>query len=100
MPLSILASSDSDGGLVSSASLSTLHLNADYPTGGFLTVGNGLFSMEGLELLSFASVNPSSQSKELHQQCLSLHLLQNSQCLPKNFFPLLFLHLMLSIACD
>ena len=85
MPLSISASSASDGGLVSSASLITLCLNADYPTGGFLSVGNGLFSMEGLELVSFALVNPSSLLEELHQQCVSLHLLQNSQYLPKNF---------------
>ena len=53
MPLSVLASSASDGGLVSSASLITLCLNVDHPKGGFLTVGDGLFCMEGLELVSF-----------------------------------------------
>ena len=77
IPLSILASSAGDRGVVSSASLITLCLNVDHPTGGFLTVGNGLFSMEGLELVSFASVNPSSQLEKLHQQCVLLHLLQN-----------------------
>ena len=30
-------------------------------------------------------INPSSQSEEFHQQCVSLHLSQNSQYLPKNF---------------
>ena len=85
MPLSVSASSVSDGGLASSASLITLCLNVVHATGGFLTVGDGFLSMEGLELVLFTSVNPSSQSEELHQQCVSLHLLQNSQYLPKNF---------------
>ena len=85
MPLSVSASSAGDGGLASSASLITLCLNMDHPTGGFLTVGNGFLSMEGLELVPFTSVNPSSQSEELLQQCVSLHLLQNSQYLPKIF---------------
>ena len=70
MPLSISASSGSDGGLASSASLITLHLNVDHPTGFFLTVGDGFFSMEGLELVPFTSVNPSFQLEELHQQCV------------------------------
>ena len=53
------------------ASLITLCLNVDHPTGGFLTVGDGVLSMEGLELVPFTSVNPSSQSEELHQaMCL------------------------------
>ena len=85
MPLSVLASSASDGCLVSSVSPIILHLNVDHPTGGFLTVGDRFLSMEGLELMLFTSVNPSSQLEELHQQCVSLHLLQNSQYLPKNF---------------
>ena len=43
MPLLVLASSASDGGLACSASLITLHLNVDHPTGGFPTVGDGIF---------------------------------------------------------
>ena len=85
MLLSISASSVGDGGLASSASLITLCLNVDYPIGGFLTIGDGLFSMEGLVLVPFTSVNPPYQSEELHSQCVLLHLLQNSQYLPKNF---------------
>ena len=85
MPLSILASSASDGALASSASPIILHLNVDHPTGGFLTVGDGFLSMEGLELVLITSVNPSSQSEELLQKCVLLHLSQNSQYLPKNF---------------
>ena len=85
MPLSVLAVSAGEGGLASSASLIILHLNVAHPTGGFLTVGDRFFSMEGLELVLFTSVNPSSQSEELHQQYVLLHLLQNSQYLPKNF---------------
>ena len=84
MPLSVSASAASDGGLVSSTSLRTLHLNVDHPTRGFLTVGDGFFSMEGLELVLLTSVNPSSQLEELHQQCVSLHLSQNLQYQPKN----------------
>ena len=61
MSLSVFASSASDGGLASSASLITLCLNMDDPTGGFLTVGDGFLSMEGLELVLFTSVNPPSQ---------------------------------------
>ena len=87
MPLLESASPASDGGLVCSASLITLCLNVDQPTGGFLTVGDGIFSMEGLELGSSTLANPSSQLEELHQQCVSLHLSQNSQYLPKTFFP-------------
>ena len=41
IPLSVLASSAGDGGLANSASLITLCLNMDHPTGGFLTVGDG-----------------------------------------------------------
>ena len=68
MSLSILASSASDGGLASSTSLIILHLNVDHPTGGFLTVGDGILSMEGIELGSSTLINSSSQSEELHQQ--------------------------------
>ena len=68
MPLLVVASSASDGGLASSASLITLHLNVDHPAGGFPTVGDGIFSMEGLELGSSTLINSSSQSEELHQQ--------------------------------
>ena len=85
MPLLVLASSARDGGLACSASLITLHLNVDHPTGGFPTVGDGIFSMEELELGSSTLVNPSSQSEELQQQCVSLHLSQNSQYLAKSF---------------
>ena len=61
MPLSVLASSAGDGGLACSASLITLCLNVDHPTGGYLTVWDGIFSMEGLELGSSTLPNPSSQ---------------------------------------
>ena len=57
----------------------------DHPTGGFLTVGDGIFSMEGLELGSSTLINSFSQLEELLQQCVSLHLAQNLQYLPKNF---------------
>ena len=53
--------------------------------GVFLTVGDGIISMEGLELDKSTLINSSSQSEELHQQCVSLHLAQNSQYFPKNF---------------
>ena len=85
MPLLVLGSSASDGGLTCSASLIILCLNMDHPTWGFLTVGDGIFSMEGLELGSSTLINPSSQSEELHQQCVLLHLSQNLQYLPKKF---------------
>ena len=68
MSLLILAPSASDGGLASSTSLITLCLNVDHPTGGFLTVGDGIFSLEGLEFGSSTLINSSSQLEELHQQ--------------------------------
>ena len=46
--LSVLDSSASDGGLAFSASLIILCLYAAHPVGGFLIVGDGVFSMEGL----------------------------------------------------
>ena len=68
MSLLILAPSASDGGLASSASLITLHLNMDHHTGGVPTVGDGIFSIVGLELGLSSLINSSSQSEELHQQ--------------------------------
>ena len=65
-----LASSAGDGGLANSASPITLHLNVDHPIGGFLTVGDGVISLEGLELDTSILINSSSQSEELHQQCV------------------------------
>ena len=97
IPLLVLASSASDGGLANSVSLITLHLNVDHPTGGFPTVGDRFFSMEGLELGSSTLINPSSQSEELHQQCVSLHLSQNSQYFPRIFFLVLPLLLILCV---
>ena len=82
--LSVLCSSASDGGLACSASKITLHLYLAQPTGGFLIVGDGVFSIEGLELGSSIFSNPSSQSEELHQQYVSPHWSQNLQYLPKN----------------
>ena len=82
--LSVLYSSSGDGGLACSAALTILCLYAVYPTGGFLTVGDGVFSMGGLDPDFSVSNTPSSQSEELHQQCVSPHLSQNSQYLPKN----------------
>ena len=84
MPLSVLASSAGDGGLACSTSLIILCLNVDHPTGGLLTIGDGIFSTEGLELGSSTLINSSSQLEELHQQWVLPHLSQNLQCLPKN----------------
>ena len=91
--LSVLYSSSGDGDLAcyisifclfSLATVITLHLCAAYPTGGFLTVGDGVFSIDGLEFGSSTFSNHSSQSEELHQQYISPHLSQNSQYLPRN----------------
>ena len=82
--LSILGSSASDGGLACSAALTILCLYVAHPIGGFLTVGDRVFSMKGLKPdLSVFNI-PSSQSEELHQQCDLPHLSQNSQYLPRN----------------
>ena len=78
VPLSVLTSSFNDGILVVSVALIILHLLLDQPVGGFLTVGEGIISMEGLGLLTSS---PSSQLEEKHQQCVSPHLLQYSQYL-------------------
>ena len=89
--LSILYSSSCDGGLACSlsvfclfsfAAITTLHLCAAHPTGGFL--GDWVFSIEGLELGFSTFSNHSSQSEELHQQYVSPHLSQNSKYLPRN----------------
>ena len=64
--LSVLYSSASDGGLACSAALTILCLYVAHPTGGFLTDGDGVFSIEGLEPDLFVSNIPSSQSEELH----------------------------------
>ena len=95
MLLSVLGSSASDGGLACSAALIILCLYAAHPIGGFLTVGDGVFSIEGLKPDLFVFNIPSSQSEELHQQCDLPHLSQNSQYLPKIYFlvPLLLLPL-------
>ena len=85
MPLLVLVSSAGDGGSCLLCTLIILHLNVDHPTGGFLTVGDGIFSTEGLELGSSTLINPSSQSEELHQQCILPHLSQKLQYLPKHF---------------
>ena len=82
--LSVLCSSAGDGGLVCSASIITLHLYSVHPTGGFLAVGDGVFSIEGLELGSSTVSNPSSHLEELHQQYVLPHWSQNSQYLPRN----------------
>ena len=82
--LLVLGSSAGDGGLACSASLTILCLYVAHPIGGFLIVGDGVFSMEGLNFdLSVFNI-PSSQSEEVHQQCDLPHLSQNSQYLPKN----------------
>ena len=91
--LSVLYSSSGDGGLACSISLfclfslaaiTTLCLCSGHPTGGFLMVGEGVFSIDGLEFGFSTFSNPSSQSEELHQQYVSPHLSQNSQYLPRN----------------
>ena len=90
--LSVLYSS-SDGGfacsisifcLLSLAAIIILCLCAAHPSGGFLTVCDGVFSIDGLEFGLSTFSNPSSQSEELHQQFVSPHLLQNSQYLHRN----------------
>ena len=62
----------------------TLCLCLAHPTGGFLMVGDGVFSIDGITFGFSTFSNPSSQSEELHQQYISPHLLQNSQYLPRN----------------
>ena len=89
--LSVLCSSSSDGSLACSAAITTLCLCAAHPIGDFLTVGDGVFSIEGLEFGFSTFSNPSSQSEELHQQYVSSYLLQNSQYLPGFYFPALSL---------
>ena len=82
--LLVLGSSASDGGLACYASLTILDLYVAHPVGGFMIVGDGVFSMQGLNFdLSVFSI-PSSQSEELHQQCDLPHLSENLQYLPKN----------------
>ena len=49
MLLSVLGISVSDGGLACSAALTILCLCVAHPIGGFLTIGDGVFSMEGLK---------------------------------------------------
>ena len=84
MLISVLGTLTSDGSLACSAALTILHLYVAHPTEGFLTVGDGVFYMEGLKPdLSVPSI-PSSQSEELYQQCDLPHLSQNSQYLPRN----------------
>ena len=80
--LSVLSSFAADGGLACSAAITTLCLCAAHPIGGFL--GNGVLSIEGLELGFSTLCNLSSQSEELHQQYVLPHLSQNSQYLPRN----------------
>ena len=63
----------SEGGLVCSASIITLCLYSAHPTGGFLTVGDGVFSIEGLELRSSTFSNPSSKLEGLPQQYVLPH---------------------------
>ena len=86
VPLSVLTSSFSDGGLVLSVALIFVCLLSDQPAGGFPTVGDGIISMEGLEL-GLSTLSSSSQLEEKHQQHVSPHLLQYSQYLPKRFVP-------------
>ena len=82
--ISVLGSSASDGGLACSAALTILHLYVAYPIGGFLTVGDRVFSTEGLKPDCSVFNIPSSQLEELHQQCDLPHVSQNSQYLPRN----------------
>ena len=85
VPLSVLTSPVDDGSLVWSVSLLMACQNLDHPTRGLLIVGDGIISMEGSELGSSTLSSPSSQSKVKHQQHVSPHLSQYSQCLLKNF---------------
>ena len=73
LPLSVLTFVG-DGGLILSVALIIVHLLLDQPTGGFLTVGDVIISMEGLDL-GFSTSSPSSNLEEKHQQHVSLHLL-------------------------
>ena len=91
--LSVLYSSSGDGALACSisifclfslAAITTLCLCVAHPTGVFLTVGDGVFSIDGLAFGFSTFSNPSSQSEELHQQYVLPHLSQNSQYLPRN----------------
>ena len=70
--------------LFSLAAITTLHLCSSHPAGGFLMVGVGVFSIDGLAFGFSTFSNPSSQSEEFHQQYISPHFSQNSQYLPKN----------------
>ena len=66
MLLLVQGSSASDGGLACSVSLIILCLYAAHPVGGFLVVGDGVFSMEGLNFDLPMSNISSFQSEELH----------------------------------
>ena len=68
MLLLVLGSSAGDGGLACSTSLIILCLYVAHPVGGFLVVGDEVFSMEGLNFDISMSNIPSSQLEELHQQ--------------------------------
>ena len=85
--LLVLYSSSREGALACSATLTILHLYVAQPTGGFLTVGDGVFSMEGLEPNFSVSNIPSSQSEELHSNvlCYTYHKAHNT-C-PGIYFP-------------
>ena len=97
VPLSVLTSSVSDGGLVLSVALIIVCLLLDQPTGGFPTVRDGIISTEGLEL-GLSTLSPSSQLEEKHQQHVSPHLLQYLQYLPKKFVFMIYLSFQICIS--
>ena len=93
LTLLLVLNSSSDGGLACSisifclfslAAITTLHLCSAHPAEGFLMVGDGVFSIDGLAFGFSTFSNPSSQSEEFHQQYVSPHLSQNLQYLPMN----------------
>ena len=64
-------------------------------------VGDGVFSIDGLEVGFSTFSNSSSKSEELHQQYVLPHLSQNSQYLPRNLLlpALLFLPCGVPLLC-
>ena len=69
VPLSVLTSSVDSRGLVCFVSLIVIYLVLDHPTGGLLTVGDGIISMVGLELGSSTLSSSSSQSQFCIPNC-------------------------------
>ena len=74
--------------LFSLAAKTTLHLCSAHPAGGFLMVGDGVFSIDGLAFGFSTISNPSSKSEALHQQYIS-----HTSCKTHNVCPRIYCYL-------